>query len=252
VNDGVRIGAIGDLHVTADGAGALRDILSRANGAIEALVLCGDLTDRGLPDEARALAHGLASVKAPIVAVLGNHDFEAGRQDEIAAILRDAGVKVLDGEGVEIGELGFAGAKGFAGGFGIRALEPWGESAIKAFVNEAVSEAVKLGGALAKLRTPHKIAVLHYSPVVDTVVGEPPEIYAFLGSTRLAEPIDRYGASLVVHGHAHSGAPEGRTRAGIPVYNVSLPLLRRTFGEPASLRILDLAPAVATRSVATR
>jgi Icc-related predicted phosphoesterase len=247
VKDSRRIGAIGDLHFTAAGGGAFREILARADGAIDALVLCGDLTDRGIPDEARALARELTSVKAPIVAVLGNHDYESGKQDEIAAILRDAGVKLLDGEGVEVGELGFAGAKGFAGGFGDRALEPWGEPAIKEFVREAVDESVKLGAALAKLRTPHKIAVLHYSPVVDTVVGEPPEIYPFLGSTRLSEPIDRYGASLVVHGHAHSGAPEGRTRGGVPVYNVSLPLLRRMYGDPVSLRVLDLAPAVATR-----
>ena len=243
----MRIGAIGDLHVTVEGAGALPDILARADNEIDAIALCGDLTDHGLPDEARVLARHLSAAKAPIVAVLGNHDFESGHATDIAEILRGVGVKVLDGESVEVGELGFAGAKGFAGGFGVHALEPWGEEAIKTFVREAVDESVKLGGALAKLRTPHKIAILHYSPIVDTVVGEPTEIYPFLGSTRLAEPIDRYGASLVIHGHAHSGAHEGRTRAGIPVYNVSLPLLRRVFGDPVSLRVLELAPAVATR-----
>jgi Icc-related predicted phosphoesterase len=247
VNDGLRVAAIGDLHVTVHGAGPLADLIARARDAVQALVLCGDLTEHGLPEEARVLAAELRAARTPIVAVLGNHDYEAGRQGEIAAILREAGVRILDGESVELGEIGFAGAKGFAGGFGDRALEPWGEEAIKNFVREAVDESLKLGSALAKLRTPHKVVVLHYSPVIDTVVGEPPEIYAFLGSTRLAEPIDRYGASAVVHGHAHCGAAEGRTRAGIPVYNVSLPLLRRAFGEAAPLRILDLAPAVATR-----
>ena len=240
----MNVAAVGDLHVTGGGGAAIAEILAAADG-VDALVLCGDLTDRGLPDEARTIARELAKAKVRVVGVLGNHDYESGKQDEIAAILREAGVKVLDGEGVEIGDVGFAGTKGFCGGFGDRALEPWGEPAIKAFVREAVDESVKLGAALAKLRTAHKIAVLHYSPIVDTVVGEPPEIYPFLGSTRLAEPIDRHGATFVVHGHAHSGAVEGRTRGGVPVYNVSLPLLRKRDLPP--LRILELAPAVAAR-----
>jgi Icc-related predicted phosphoesterase len=247
VNGGARIGAVGDLHATVDGVASFREILGTAGDPIDALVLCGDLTDHGLPEEARVLARELSAAPMPIVAVLGNHDYESGQEHEIGAILHDAGVRLLDGDSVEIGELGFAGTKGFAGGFGDRALEPWGESTIKEFVREAVNESVKLGAALAKLRTPHKIAVLHYAPIVDTVLGEPLEIYPFLGSTRLSEPIDRYGATLVVHGHAHSGVAEGRTRARIPVYNVSLPLLRRAHRGAAAMRVLELAPAVAAR-----
>jgi Icc-related predicted phosphoesterase len=161
------------------------------------------------------------------VAVLGNHDYEGGQPDEIRRILAEAGVTVLDGEATEIHGVGFAGVKGFAGGFGRGALGPWGERAIKVFVQEAVDEALKLESALARLRTDHRIAVLHYSPIRGTVEGEPPEIFPYLGSSRLEEPINRYRVSAVFHGHAHRGAAEGRTATGVPVYNVSMPLLTR-------------------------
>jgi Icc-related predicted phosphoesterase len=193
------------------------------------LLLCGDFTDYGLPDEARILARELtAAMKIPVIAVLGNHDYEGGKAPEIREILVGAGVAVLDGEATEVHGVGFAGVKGFAGGFGRGALGPWGEHAIKAFVQEAVDEALKLEAALARLRTQTRIALLHYSPVRSTVEGEPPEIFAYLGSSRLEEPINRYRVSAVFHGHAHRGAPEGRTSAGIPVHNVAMPLLLRT------------------------
>ena len=158
--------------------------------------------------------------------MLGNHDFHGGHADEITSILRDAGITVLDGDAHEVNGVGFAGVKGFGGGFGPRALGPWGEDTFKRFVHEAVEEALKLEAALARLRTRSRVAVLHYAPVRDTVEGEPLEIYPFLGSSRLEEPINRYEVSAVVHGHAHRGQPEGRTATGVPVYNVSLPLMK--------------------------
>jgi Icc-related predicted phosphoesterase len=130
--------------------------------------------------------------------------------------------------------------KGFGGGFGKRALGPWGETIIKQFVHEAVDEALKIEAALARLRTQHLIALLHYAPIVQTVEGEPLEIYPFLGSSRLEEPIGRYPVSLVVHGHAHRGQPEGMTKSGVPVYNVSMPLLARLFADKPAFRVFEV------------
>lgn len=234
-----RIAAVGDLHCTRESRGALHHLFASASVEAQAIVLCGDLTDYGHPDEAEVLAVELSSAEVPVVAVLGNHDYESGHADEVSAILRDVGVHLLDGEAVEVGDVGFAGTKGFAGGFGTDALGAWGEPAIKAFVQEAIAEALKLEQGLARLRTPWRVAVLHYSPVSGTAQGERPGIYPWLGSSRLEEPLDRLPATVVVHGHAHYGAAEGRTRGGVPVYNVSLPLLRRTAGR--DYRLIDLA-----------
>ena len=200
----------------------------------------GDLTDYGLPEEAHLLAADLSSANMPVVAVLGNHDWESGYGDEVQRILADAGVRVLNGEACEIEGVGIAGAKGFAGGYGRGALGPWGEPTIKQFVNEAVQEAFKLESALAKLRTEQRIALLHYSPIVDTVVGEPLEIYPFLGTSRLEEPLIRYPVAAVFHGHAHRGSPEGNTVNGIPVYNVAKPLLARAWPERPPFRVITL------------
>jgi Icc-related predicted phosphoesterase len=223
----LRIAAMGDLHVSKSSQGAFQPLFTQINQSADVLLLCGDFTDYGLPDEARVLARELAVVKIPVVAVLGNHDYEGGKPHEIRQILTDGGVNVLDGEATEIHGVGFAGVKGFAGGFGRGALGPWGEHAIKAFVQEAVDEALKLETALARLRTQKRIALLHYSPIRGTVEGEPPEIFAYLGSSRLEEPINRYRVNAVFHGHAHRGTPEGRTSTGVPVHNVSMPLLTR-------------------------
>ena len=144
--------------------------------------------------------------------------------------------------------IGFAGVKGFAGGFGDRALQPWGEYILKRFVHEAVEESLKLESALAKLRTPQRIVLCHYSPIAETVQGEPAEIIPFLGSSRLEEPINRYGVTAVFHGHAHHGTPEGRTRDGVPVYNVARPLLRRRFPDRRPVRFLDV-PLTTTAAV---
>lgn len=229
--DIVRIAAIGDLHCSRNASpGSLQPLLSQISESADILVLCGDLTDYGHPEEARALVREMAStVKIPSVAVLGNHDYESNEQEEIRKIMTDAGVVTLDGDTTEIHGIGFAGIKGFAGGFGRRALGPWGETIIKQFVHEAVNEALKLETALARLRNDHLIAVLHYAPVQDTVEGEPLEIYPFLGCSRLEEPLTRYPVSAVFHGHAHHGQPEGRTRTGAPVFNVSATLMRELF-----------------------
>jgi Icc-related predicted phosphoesterase len=224
----VRIAALGDLHYGKASQGTLQSIFVQIAAQADLLLLCGDLTDYGLPEEARGLAREIvAAVRIPILTVLGNHDFHSGTQDEIASILREAGIIVLDGDSYEVHGIGFAGIKGFGGGFGPRALGPWGEEIFKRFVHEAVDEALKLEAALARLRTPTRITLVHYAPIAQTVEGEPLEIYPFLGSSRLEEPINRYQVQAVVHGHAHRGRREGHTTAGVPVYNVSLPLLTR-------------------------
>jgi Icc-related predicted phosphoesterase len=189
------------------------------------------------------LAQELDSIRIPIIGVLGNHDFESGRQDEVQQILAGAGVRILDGDACEIQGIGIAGVKGFAGGFGRRSLGPWGERAIKQFVDEAMQETLKLEAALAKLRTSQRIALLHYSPIVATVQGEPAEIFAFLGTSRLEEPLIRYPVTAVFHGHAHRGFPEGKTINGIPVYNVAKPLLERSFPDRPAFRIVEIPKA---------
>src|SRR5262245_55424659 len=189
----VRLGAVADIHCTKKAADNMRDLLSAMAHETDILLLGGDLCDAGLPEEAEILAREIAALKVPVVAVLGNHDFEAGKSAEIVEILSNVGVNVLDGKSCEIYGVGFAGAKGFVG-----------------------------------LRTPHRIALLHYSPIVETVVGEPPEIFPFLGSSRLEDPLNRYSVSAVFHGHAHRGSPEGSTKMGVRVFNVAQSLLQST------------------------
>lgn len=244
----VRIAALGDIHHGKSAVqGSLQPLFSQITDAADILVLCGDLTDFGQPDEARALAREItSSLKIPSVAVLGNHDFESGQEAEVAKILTDAGVSVLDGDTVEFHGVGFAGIKGFCGGFGRRALGPWGENIIKQFVREAVDEALKLESALARLRTQRLVALIHYAPIQATVEGEPLEIYPFLGCSRLEEPIGRFPVSAVFHGHAHRGQPEGRTVSNVPVYNVSAALMKEMFPErPFRLVDIDMRPAPA-------
>ena len=240
-NGTVRLAAMSDIHVSKTGQGALSSAFAQVSERADILVLCGDLTDYGLPEEARVLARDIATaLRVPCVAVLGNHDFEAGKQDEVRQILTDAGVTVLDGDSCELHSVGFAGVKGFCGGFGRGALGPWGEEIIKSFVREAVNEAFKLESALARLRSPHRVALLHYSPVRATVEGEPLEIFPYLGSSRLEEPLARYPVTAVVHGHAHNGRLEGRTASGTPVYNVAMPLLKKCWPEQPPFRVIDI------------
>jgi Icc-related predicted phosphoesterase len=237
----VRVGAMGDLHCSRSSHGEIAPLFGEISRAADVLVLCGDLTDHGLPEEAQVLAEEVRTgLTIPAVAVLGNHDHESDRQAELREILGHAGVIMLDGESHEIHGVGFAGVKGFAGGFGERALGPWGEEAIKRFVREAVDEALKLEGALARLPNAPRVVLMHYAPIQDTVEGEPPVIFPFLGSSRLEEPINRYHVAAVFHGHAHQGQPEGRTSAGVPVFNVCLPLLRERFPGQPPYRVVEL------------
>jgi Icc-related predicted phosphoesterase len=239
--DVVRVAAVGDLHCGRTSQGAFQPLFARMTESADIVVMCGDLTDYGLPEEARVLAREVGgALKLPVVGVFGNHDYESGHADEVRDILAEAGMRILDGDGAEIRGVGFAGVKGFAGGFGERALQSWGEPVLKQFVREAVEEALKLEGALARLRTTHRIALLHYSPVRATVTDEPSEIAAFLGSSRLEDPLNRYPVTAAFHGHAHRGSPEGRTSSGVPVYNVALPLLRRRFPNDPPFRVLEV------------
>jgi Icc-related predicted phosphoesterase len=239
----VRFAIVGDLHVTKAHAGTLRGFFAQACEAADALLLCGDLTDYGTAEEAHVLADELAAVTVPMVAVLGNHDFESGTPQMVVDALVHAGVRVLDGEACEIEGVGIAGAKGFAGGFGRGSLGAWGEPAIKLFVQEALNEAMKLESALAKLRTPRRIALLHYSPIAGTLEGEPLEIFPFLGSSRLEEPLLRYPVDAVFHGHAHRGMLEGKTINGVPVFNVAKPLLQRCRPDQPPFRLFELPRA---------
>jgi Icc-related predicted phosphoesterase len=247
----IRVAAVGDVHCREGSRGLLRPLFEQMVQAADVMVLCGDLTDHGLAAEAKVLLGELSGAGSmPTVAVLGNHDYESDQPLEIRKILCDGGLTMLDGEAVEVQGIGFAGVKGFAGGFGRGTLSSFGEPGVKLFVKEAVDEAMKLEAALLRLRTPHRIAVLHYSPIRATVEGEPVEIFPWLGCSRLEEPLNRYQVNAVVHGHAHKGAPEGKTAAGVPVYNVSLPVMRSNYPDRPSFRVLDL-PAAPKPMVAT-
>ena len=237
----VRVAAVGDIHLGGKGFDApLQILFNQVSEHADVLALCGDLTDRGDPEEAKLIAKALASVTVPMVGVLGNHDYESGKEREVSKILCDAGIHMLDGESREIMGIGFAGIKGFAGGFGRRALGPWGEEVIKRFVREALNEALKLETALGQLRTERRVVLLHYSPIAATVEGEPLEIYPYLGSSRLEEPLSRYPVDVVFHGHAHHGSPEGRTLGNVPVYNVSMMLLQQAFPNRPAFRVVEL------------
>jgi Icc-related predicted phosphoesterase len=243
----VRVAAVGDIHCGRTPEADIRALFEAVSRAGDVVVLCGDLTDTGLVEEARTLAGALrATLRIPALAVLGNHDYESGQQDELKHIFTDAGVCMLDGGSHEVHGVGFAGVKGFAGGFGDRMLGPWGEEAIKRFVREAVDEALKLETALGRLATPQRVVLLHYAPIEQTVEGEAPVVFPFLGSSRLEEPINRYGVAAVFHGHAHTGSPEGRTSANIPVYNVCAPLLRDRFPDRPPFRVVELAVSPTT------
>lgn len=216
-----RVAAIADLHVKDDATVSYRELFNEIAREADVLAIAGDLTDLGKPREAELLAEDLRGCGVPIVAVLGNHDHECDQIEQISRVLRDAGVHLLDGQTVELKGVGFAGVKGFAGGFGRGMLASFGEAAIKAMVAESVAEAMKLENALRQLKSERSVALVHYAPTADTVKGEPLEIYPFLGSSRLGETIDRFRVSAVVHGHAHHGTYEGRTPGGVRVFNVA-------------------------------
>lgn len=235
----MRLAAVADIHVKPENQeDDIREFLP-VNELADVLVIAGDLTDHGMPGEMRACLGVLENIRIPIVAVLGNHDFESGHQDELAGMLRVAGIHVLDGHCFEVGEVGFAGTKGFCGGFAPHELMPFGESGIKTFVEIAEREAIKLDYGLAQLHTPLKVAITHYAPIKKTVVGEPEPIFPFLGSSRLERALERHKPVLALHGHAHKGTFTAETPSGLRVCNVALHILRER-GEAHPFTIFDL------------
>ena len=235
----MRIAATADLHFTAQRYSALRDELSKVRDEADLLILAGDLTNFGQPSEMEPLINAIIRLRVPVVAVLGNHDFECGQEQELMRMLTAEGIKVLDGSAYERDGVGFAGTKGFVGGFGRGVLTSFGEPEIKTFVRASVDEAMKLERAMSQLRTDKRVVVLHYSPIATTVQGEAPEIFPFLGTSRLAEVVDRHGADFIVHGHAHHGTLEGKTVGGIPVHNVAITLLQAQ-NPPMVYRVFDI------------
>ncbi|MDQ6859932.1 MAG: metallophosphoesterase [Verrucomicrobiota bacterium] len=219
----------------------MQELFAQVAHEADVLLICGDLTDYGLAEEAELVVADIrAHLRIPVLAVLGNHDFESGHADAVCRTMEDGGVTMLNGEAIEIGGVGFAGVCGFAGGFGRRMLNAWGEPLIKSFVQEAIDHAVRLEQGLAKLQTEKKIVLLHYAPIRGTVEGEDPEIFPFLGSTRLEEPINRFRISAVFHGHAHNGTAEGKTATGVPVFNVAAPLLLKHAPNKQPFRLFEI------------
>lgn len=229
----IRVAAVGDLHASRDSAGTIRPQLHDVAQRADVLLVAGDLTKRGTLEEGSVLAAELMDLGVPVFAVLGNHDHHSGRAAEVREAVEAGGVTVLEGEGavVELDgtRLGVAGAKGFGGGFAGKSAAEFGEEEMKAFVRHTRSIAERLHQALAGLDADIRVALLHYSPVPDTLKGEPPEIFPFLGSYLLGEAIDAAGADLILHGHAHRGAEKGCTPGGIPVRNVALHVLNRPY-----------------------
>jgi uncharacterized protein len=221
----VRVAAVGDLHVDERSRGSLSELIEQVNREADVLAMVGDLTTHGRPEQMETFLEEIRPLGIPAVTVLGNHDHEADQGHILRELLTEAGVTVLDGETVEIEGVGFTGVKGFAGGFGKWALGPFGEKLIKDFVQCAIDESLKLERGLRELQTDRRVVLLHYSPIPETVVGEPEQIHAFLGSSRLLEPLDTHGADVVFHGHAHHGSYRGHTPGGIPVFNVSMHVL---------------------------
>ena len=238
----VRVAALADIHCGSASRGAFQWLFSYVAEHADVLLICGDLTANGLSDEAVVLAREITSAATlPIIAVLGNRDYHSDEVSALRHILAQAGVAVLDGTAVIIRGVGFAGVKGFAGGFGDGALGSWGELLVRQFASEAASEASKLERALATLDTPQRVALLHYSPCRATVEGEPADIIPFLGSSKFDATLASVPLAAVFHGHAHNGALEGTTAAGVPVYNVALPLLRRRLPDTPPFRVIEIA-----------
>jgi Icc-related predicted phosphoesterase len=229
----IRVAAAGDMHFAADSVGRLRPHLEAEREPVDLLLLAGDLTRRGDPKEAKVLADELRGLPFPVVAVLGNHDYHFDVENEVAEILRAAGLIVLEGDCtvVEIDgvSVGVAGVKGFGGGFAGACATDFGEPEMKSFVGATRRSAEELEAALRQLDTQLRVALLHYSPVEGTLVGEPPPLLPFLGSYLLAGAVDRAGADLVLHGHAHYGAAEAVTPGGVRVLNVAQAVIHRPF-----------------------
>jgi Icc-related predicted phosphoesterase len=232
----LKLAVIGDLHVVETDEHRYRDLFAEMSEVGDVVVLCGDLTNFGKTKEAENLASDLQACTIPVVGVLGNHDYECGQPQEVTRILTEAGVTVLDEQATIVKGVGFAGVKGFIGGFDRGELGAFGEPAIKTFVDESINEARKLENQLRSIRTDRAVAVLHYAPIAETVGGEPEPIFPFLGSSRLANAVDRFdNVKAVVHGHAHRGRFRGRTPRGIPVYNCAQFVVQPECGRPYAL-----------------
>ncbi|CAM5632885.1 metallophosphoesterase family protein [Streptomyces fumanus] len=232
----MRVAAVGDIHMGADSQGLLRPAFETLDDCADLLLLAGDLTRHGTPAEAEVVAREVRDLPVPVVAVLGNHDHHDERPEEVTAILQDAGVTVLEGTATVVecagARVGIAGTKGFGGGFVGRSAGEFGEPVMKEFVRTTRRSADSLCAALKDLDGQDcaaRIALTHFSPVADTLAGEPPEIHPFLGSYLLAEAIDTAGADLAIHGHAHLGSEHGMTAGGVRVRNVAQPVIRRAF-----------------------
>jgi Icc-related predicted phosphoesterase len=229
----IRIAAVGDVHLGEDARGQLRPALDHLAEHAEVLLLAGDLTRHGTVDEAHVVADEFADLPVPVVAVLGNHDHHSDAADDVAKVLEDRGIRVLEGDtftmDVDGQRLGVAGVKGFGGGFAGKCASNFGEPEMKAFVNHTIDRAERLRAALSSLDTDVRIALTHYSPIPETLRGEPPEIYPFLGCYQLGEVIDDCGADLAIHGHAHFGCEQGVTPGGTRVRNVAQPVIRSAF-----------------------
>ncbi|HEY1895891.1 MAG TPA: metallophosphoesterase [Terracidiphilus sp.] len=235
----MRVAAVADIHLQVEDQEKNVHQFTVVNELADVLVIAGDFTNHGKPEEMRACLAVLEHVHVPIVAVLGNHDHESGNQDELGGMLRLAGVHLLDGQCHEMDGVGFAGTKGFCGGFAPYELMPFGEGGIKTFVEIAEREAIKLDYGLAQLHTPIKIAITHYAPIKETVIGEPEPIFPFLGSSRLQRALDRHKPNLALHGHAHKGTFSAESSTGTRICNVALHLLRER-GEEHPFTIFNL------------
>jgi len=235
----MRIAATADIHFSPQSYDRIREPLAHVRDEADVLVIAGDLTNYGKPEEMHSLLNALVRLRIPIIAVLGNHDYESGQEQELIKLMSTEGIKVLDGSSYERDGIGFAGTKGFLGGFGRGVLTAFGEREVKAFVQAGLDETLKLERALSMLRTPKTVIVTHYAPIPDTVQGEPPEIWPYMGSSRFSEVIDRHQASIAFHGHAHHGKLAGKTTGGVQVYNVALSLLMGQ-DPPKPYRVFDI------------
>jgi Icc-related predicted phosphoesterase len=229
----IRVAAVGDVHIDADVVGRFRPALEEVGDHADVLLLAGDLTRHGSAEEAHCVAREFRGLPVPVVAVLGNHDYHSDQSAEVATILTDAGLTVLEGTSTIVdspgGRVGIAGVKGFGGGYTGKCASAFGEPEMKDFVRTTERSAGLLAAALGGLDCDIRIALTHYSPVPDTLVGEPPEIYPFLGSYLLAQAIDAGSATLAVHGHAHRGTERGLTPGGVRVRNVAHPVIRQAY-----------------------
>jgi Icc-related predicted phosphoesterase len=229
----IRIAAVGDVHVDEDVVGRFRPALEHIADHADVLLLAGDLTRHGTESEARCVATEFGGLSVPVVTVLGNHDYHCDQVPQVVTVLEDAGITVLEGNSKVIdcagGRLGIAGAKGFGGGFAGRCASEFGEPEMKAFVRTTNAIADRLGETLRAMDCDARVALTHYAPVPDTLAGEPPEIYPFLGSYLLGQAIDSAPTALALHGHAHAGTERGTTPGGVRVRNVAHPVIRQAY-----------------------